>query len=223
MVVRDHKTGKQLPTQSALDDMMDSQLQLYAWGAAPQISEWGMGAISATAYDRVKSVKPTTPRLNKSGTLSKTVTQFDLHTYLDWVAEGQEFEGLRKDGSGAGIYEAEQSVIDHLMSPAWRTIWHQRTLTPLNTNMIRAHLRSAVDTIADLNQTRHRAEDTGEAARNLTKGCTWCDFAALCRAQIVGGPDGEYTLVDYRLTHDTITVLTGESAREAAQRKKENG
>lgn len=223
VVVRDHKTGKKLPSQSALDDMMDSQLQLYAWGASPTIAQWGVGAISATAYDRVKSVKPTTPRLNKSGTLSKTVTQFDLHAYLDWVSDGQHYEGLAKDGSGAGTYQAEQAVLEHLSSPAWRSIWHQRTLTPLNTNMIRAHLRSAVDTLEDINHTRARAQDTGEAARNLAKGCTWCDFAALCRAQIVGGPDGEYPLADYKLTHATMNVLTGDSAREATQRKKENG
>lgn len=223
IVVRDHKTGKQLSSQSTLDDMMDSQLQLYAWGASPQIREWGLGGISATAYDRVKSVKPTTPRLNKSGTLSKTVTQFDLHTYRDWVEQGQHYEGLSKDGSGAGTYQLDPSIIEHLSSPAWRSIWHQRTLTPLNTNMIRAHLRSAVDTLTDINLTRSRAESSGEAPRNLTSGCKWCDYAALCRAQIVGGPDGEYPLDEYRLTHPQITVLTGDLIREATQRKKENG
>lgn len=219
VVVRDHKTGKQLPSQSALDDMMDSQLQLYAWGAAPVIGEWGMGPISATAYDRVKSVKPTTPRLNKSGTLSKTVTQFDIHAYLDWVAEGQHYEGLAKDGSGAGTYQADPSLIDHLESPAWRSIWHQRTLIPLNANMIRAHLRSAVDTISDIHLTRRRAEQEGAAARNLTGGCKWCDFAALCRAQIVGGPDGEYPLDQYKLAHATWNVLTGERARGALDKE----
>lgn len=222
IVVRDHKSSKSLPTQASLDDMMSSQLQLYAWGAAPIVAEWGVGPISATAYDRVKSVKPTTPRLNKSGTLSKTVTQFDFHSYLDWCATRPEYEGLAKDGSKGGIYEPEQALIEHLSSPAWRSLWHQRTLTPLNVHMIRAHLRSAVDTITDIHATRRRAEDSGEAARNFTDyGCRWCDYNALCRAQIVGGADGEYPLAEYRLTHPTLTVLTGNEAREALE-KKEN-
>lgn len=220
VVVRDHKTAKALGTQSALDDMMDSQLQLYAWGASPEITSWGQGQVQATAYDRIKTVKPTKPRLNKSGTLSKQTTQYDLRTYLDWVAQEQRYEGLAKDGSGAGIYKADPSVIEHLTSPSWQSMWHQRTLVPLNSNMIRAHLVSAMDTAADAARTRERALAEGAAARNLGGACKWCDFAPLCRAQIAGGPDGEYPLAQYGLTHPSMTVLTGTAVREGNQEKE---
>jgi RecB family exonuclease len=219
VVVRDHKTAKALGTQSALDDMMDSQLQLYAWGASPKITSWGHGSVQAMAYDRIKTVKPTTPRLNQSGSLSKQVTQFDLHTYREWVAKGQHYAGRAKDGSGAGVYKEEPAVVEHLTSPSWLSIWHQRTLVPLNVNMIRAHLRSALDTAADIARTRERALVEGAAARNLGGGCKYCDYAPLCRAQIAGGPDGEYPLDQYGLVHPSMSVLTG--PRENEEKEKE--
>ena len=99
-------------------------------------------------------------------------------------------------------------------------MWHQRTLVPLNSNMIRAHLVSAMDTAADAARTRERALAEGAAARNLGGACKWCDFAALCRAQIAGGPDGEYPLAQYGLTHPSMTVLTGIAVREGNQEKE---
>ena len=192
VVVRDHKTMKTLGTQTTQDDLMDAQLHLYAWGAAPQIEEWGVGPVRATSYDRIRSVKATTPRLTNAGSLSKQVTQFDLRTYLEWVAEGQEYPGTKKDGSGAGVYELDEAVVEHLSSPAWRSAWHQRTLTPVNVNVIRSHLRATTDTVLDMVRTKEIVESRGEAPRNPGSGCRWCDFAKLCQAQLIGGPDGEY-------------------------------
>jgi hypothetical protein len=203
VVVRDHKSHKGLGTQSTLDDMMDSQLQLYAWGASPEVTSWGMGRITATAYDRVRTVAPKTPKVTQSGTLSKSITDFDVHTYRQWAAGengmGVYYPGRRKDNSDGGYYQAEDSVIESLSAPASRSIWFQRTLTPLNMNLIRAHMRSAVDTSLDMALTRKRAVEEGAAARNLTNGCKWCDFASLCRAQMMGGPGGDYPLIDYKL------------------------
>lgn len=199
VVVRDHKTSKTLGIMSAQDDMMASQLQLYAWGANKRIASWGLGSVTATAYDRVRTMRPTTPRLTKGGQLSKQITQYDLATYLAWVHEGQHYEGTKKDGSGAGVYAAEQHVIDHLSSPSWRSNWFQQTLVPINPNIVKAHLRAAMDTMEDIGRTEERGRRDGFAQRNLTDGCKWCDFNALCRAQMVGGPDGTYPLGDYNL------------------------
>jgi hypothetical protein len=99
-----------------------------------------------------------------------------------------------KDGSGAGFYREEPEVVERLSTPAYTSGWFQRTLTPLNANLIRAHLRAAVDTALDVTLTKERARVSNEAARNLTAGCKWCDYAHLCRAQMWGGPDGEYDL-----------------------------
>ena len=199
LVARDHKTHKTLGTQSSVDDMMDSQLQVYAWGATPTIAEWGLGPVRAVAYDRVRSMRPKTPKVTQSGTLSASVKDFDLRTYLDWCASGPEYPGRLKDGSGAGVYEVDPNVVAHLSSEVQRSIWFQRTLTPLNPNIVQTHLRAAVDTSLDIRATKDRARTSGEAGRNLSGACRWCDFAGLCRAQMIGGPDGEYELADYNL------------------------
>jgi len=197
-VVRDYKSMKDLPSQSAKDDMMNSQLHLYVWGAAQALAAAGI-RLAAVSYDRARSVRPTTPKLNQSGTLSKTVTLFDELSYLDWVAEGQKYPGRAKDGSQAGVYEAEEALLEHLRNPAWVSKWFQRTLVPLNANLIRGHVRAAVDAVEDMRRSQERAERTGEAPRSLGDSCRWCDFAELCRAQLVGGPRGEYDPRDFGL------------------------
>lgn len=204
VVVRDHKTAKALSSQTAADDMMDSQLQLYAWGASPEITQWEVGPVRATAYDRVRSIAPKPPALTMGGRLSlrggePLLGQVDLATYLAWTHAGVPYPGTKKDGSGAGIYEAEQAVIEKLSTPAAQSVWFQRTLTPLNANLIRAHLRAAVDSAHDLGLSLARSTVTGEAARNLTANCRYCDFVRLCRAEMVGGAGGEYELSDFRL------------------------
>lgn len=205
LVVRDHKTSKALSTQSAADDMMDSQLQLYAWGMAPTVKEWGM-SVQATAYDRVRTVKAKTPQVTQAGTLSKSIKDFDLRMYLAWSKGpdglGVPYPGRMKDGSGAGYYQAEDSVIEMLSSPAAQTAWFQRTLTPLNMNLIKAHLRGAIDSSFDIAETRKRGAEHGQVGRNLSGwGCRWCEFAGLCRAEMVGGVgQGQvYELLDFNL------------------------
>lgn len=207
IVARDHKTSKRLGTQNVADDMMDSQLQLYAWGASPTVTSWGLGPLRATAYDRARMVKPATPLVTASGGLSKSVTDYDLSTYLTWcrdgVAWGEEgkffVSGPRKDQPKFGRYEAEQKEIERLSSPAARSAWFQRTLTPLNLNLIKAHLRAAVDSAVDVGMTYERLQIEKAAARNLGSACRWCDFAGLCRAEMFGGPDGTYDLADFNL------------------------
>lgn len=205
VVARDDKTSKQL-RNSTVDDMMDSQLQLYAWGADPLVREWtgNQHSIRAVSYDRVKSIAPKPPSLTLAGRLRQhkgepTVGMTDLKTYMDWVESKPEFPGTKKDGSGAGIYEAEDKVIEVLKTSAAQANWFQRTQTPLNRNIIQTHLRAAVDSAVDMYRTTNRVAERHEAQRNLTNACTWCDFANLCRAQMVGGADGSYELDQFYL------------------------
>lgn len=237
IVVRDTKTSKNLGTMNAVDDMMDSQLALYGWGAAPLIKSWGLPAPRALAYDRVKSTRPTQPKLTLAGKLSATATQFDLRTYKEFVSQntvpqetpenwdeltdlqrnyilGAQRNGGRlygtwaeflKSGKSAGdpkfgVYQEDPAVIERITTPAHRSIFHQRTLVPLSPHVVRAHLRAAVDTATDIYRTQKRAEITGEAARDFTgANCRWCDYANICRAQMIGGPRGEYEVAEYGL------------------------
>lgn len=209
VVVRDQKGGASLDTQTTADDMMDSQLQLYAWGASPTVSSWNLGKIRATAYDRSRMTAPKPPELTLGGRLrmikgEPSVSGCDLDTYLAWAkgpdGEGVWYPGNKKDGSAQGFYTAEQRVIEKLSSPAAMSIWFQRTLTPVNLNLVRTHLRAAVDSAEDMDRTKRRVEETGEAPRNLSRACRWCDYVALCRAEMVGGPGlGHLDLRDYGL------------------------
>lgn len=203
VVARDHKSHKNLSNQTTLDDMMDSQLQVYAWGGAPEIEAWGYGPIRAVAYDRVRTTKPSKPALTAGGGLSKATSDYDLRTYLDFVGEGIPWgepdtyvlSGPRKGTPKWGTYQVDPAVVEHLSSPVTISRWMQRTLTPLNRNIVTTHLRAAVDTALDMTLTRQRAAQSGQAARNLSdSNCRWCDFQALCRAQMVGGADGDYDL-----------------------------
>ena len=235
VVIRDHKALKNLGNAtSAFDDLMDSQLQLYAWLAAPRFKELGLATPRAVAYDRTRSQAPKSPVLTASGGLSKSVTDYDRMTYLRWaetdtateqieayVAEhgeklgaavcqqmldmpaGQlwgklgEFyvSGAKAGQSKFGVYEYDPKVSEALSSPEERAKWHSRTLRPVQKNVIAAHLRAAVDTALDLRQTAERAKRSGDTSRNLTRrGCQFCDFAKICRAQLVGGTSGEYDL-----------------------------
>lgn len=209
VVVRDNKSKRTLDTTTVAEDLMDSQLHDYAWGITPTVKKWGK-KVQAVAYDRVRVSPPKSPSVTQSGALSQSVKDYDLQTYLDfvgdgvpWGEEGKHFaSGPRKGEPKWGIYTAEESVIERLSRPDWLSVWHQRTLVPLNRHVIKAHVLAAGDTYLDTERTLERIEKNGAAARNFTRwGCRHCDFAALCRAEMMGGPDGEYPLADYGLRH----------------------
>lgn len=88
VVIRDHKAPKDLGNvTSALDDLMDSQLMLYAWGIEPKLIREGLPLARAVEFDRTKSIAPKEPVLTATGTLSKSVTAYDLETYRRWASE----------------------------------------------------------------------------------------------------------------------------------------
>lgn len=194
IVVRDNKTTSQMPTQSSLDDMLNSQLQFYVWGVTPKLHELGLLPPRAVSYDRALSKQSPRPKLNQNGSLSATVKNFDLRTYREWVAEGQDYPGRAKDGSGAGTYLEDPEVVARLSSPTHKSMFHQRTFTPVNRQIVAAHLRAAVDTVTDIWRTTKRAEIAYEAARNMGDGCKWCSYVELCRSTMFGGADGEYDI-----------------------------
>lgn len=203
VVVRDCKTSGTLGQVTSMDEMMDSQVQLYTWGLGPTCDEWGVPRPRAVAFDRVRSKAPKTPKLTKAGKLSSSVKDYDLTTYLEWVGDdGIPYEGLKKDGSAAGVYTAEEAEIERLGSPQVVSQWFFRHLTPVSPHLVRSHLQAAADTCSDISLTRKRAAARGEASRNFGKAaCQFCEFAGLCRAQMVGGPGGEYAPEEYGLRY----------------------
>lgn len=243
-VISDNKANKSLESNDAIGDLMDSQLQLYAWGIAPKLKRDGIAPARAVTYDRVKSEAAKEPKLTATGTLAKSVTMYDLETYKKWARQdtrpsADELQELLDDATEAGkplsdeqvhaikdlpagrvwgklgeffasgakkgqpkfgTIDIDPKVVEHLSSPSERQRWVRRTLDPVNMKMVQIHLRSAVDTAHDIFMTQKRAEASGQAGRNLTRmGCQMCDFQALCRAQMVGGPEGDYDYASYGL------------------------
>lgn len=211
IVVRDHKSMGSLPPHEAADDLNDSQLHLYAEGAAATLRDLGvLQPISALSYDRARSAMPKQPAVTKTtGALSKSVTDYDLHTYLAFVGEeGVDWgeadtfvqSGKNEGKAKFGTYAAEPEVIERLRSPSARAAWHVRTLTPLNRNVIAEHLRSLSHTQVDAVRTVDYFAQHGSAPRNFTRqGCKFCDFVGLCRAEVIGGSGGDYPLEQFGL------------------------
>jgi len=219
IVVRDNKTSSRMEPMTVFSDMVDSQLFLYGWGVTPKLKSIGVETPRAMAYDRILSKATAKPGLNLDGTLSAKSKIWDLRTYRDWVAEGQEFPGRSKDGSGAGTYVEDPELAKRLGDPNWKVQFIQRTLTPISRPAVTAHLRAAVDSATDIWRTTRRAERTHEAARNLTKdNCRWCDYAAICRARMFSGPEAVYDLREFGLVGKNGHLLQGnQTTREIGE------
>lgn len=126
VVVRDDKAPSDLGNAtSAVDDLMDSQLMLYAWGITPKLKRLGADAPRAVSYDRVRSVAPKQPVLTAAGGLSKVVTAYDADTYRRWAsADGRpSSEEIREIEIEKGMNEGGlQKVMDRLEpGPFWGT------------------------------------------------------------------------------------------------------
>ena len=179
IVVRDHKTNGTIASTESLDDLLDSQLHLYAWGVSVHL---GIN-VGAVGYDRARSKPSAQPAVTKAGKLSASVTDYDVHAYLAFTDEPVAFPGLKKDGSGAGFYERDPKIVEKLQTPGERDKWNRRTLDPVNPRMIRGHLQEAVATAEGQAEAKRRFDDParGPIPRNLSRnGCKGCDFVHLC-------------------------------------------
>lgn len=207
VVLRDHKTARTLDAHTSAQDMMLSQMQVYAWGLAPTVNVWGRGPIRATSYDRVRTAVPSTPALTATGSLSKSVTDYDVETYRAWAAteptwgKPGEFyvSGAKKGKPKFGTYAEDPAVIERLTTPKEMDKWQARTLVPLNRSIVQSHLRAAFHTALDVERSKKRVADYGETIRNLGRGCEWCPMAELCRAEMAGGPQAEYEPEEFGL------------------------
>lgn len=179
VVVRDHKLVGRWPSEpDAVLDIMDSQLHLYAWGMSAVLADAADKAgvpvpkVAAIEYDRLRYKRPATPKLTQKGNLSKSVTDFDLPTYIEFV----ETEGI----------EADQTVVASLEADVDR--FFRRRLTPVNITIVREHLKAAVAGATEAETIT--ASDS--APRSPSNKCAWCDYLQLCRAQLVGSVSEDY-------------------------------
>lgn len=208
VVIRDYKTHGQWPSESDIVlDLMGSQLHLYAWGVAQMLSEMDLGVPTSgrlvLEYDRIRTKVPATPQLTQMGSLSKSVTDYDLWTYMRWATVPPDhdlpddhylrYPGRKKDGSQSGVYEVEDGVVESLRADA--DAFFRRRRFPANESVVRTHVKNAVRDAQVMKET------TPENARRSTGGhCSWCPMLMLCRAQMFGEIDTtDYDPEDYGL------------------------
>lgn len=195
VVVRDRKTHGQWPSEPQfVQDLMNSQLHLYAWGVAPMLAEAGIGPPSALEWDRIRTKPPTTPALTKAGRLSKSVSDYDLPTYLAWANQHPEYDGTRT--VDPGVYEVEDEVVEHLSSEEERDRFYFRRRFPVNEDVIRTHVAMALE---DHHAIEALQEDPSSAVRSPGRHCSWCDYLTLCRGQLFGEVADDFDPHDFNL------------------------
>lgn len=197
IVVRDHKlSGGWHHDPDHLVDLHGYQLHLGAWGLSPLVRELGAGRglegarIEGIEYNRGIYTAPSTPVLTKGSAktpprLSKAVTKYDLATYLEFC---------QSEAAAAAGYEAEPEIIERLTKAESGDEWWRRSSRPVSLSVVRRHVRAAAA------QAR-RAEilDPSEAMPSPGPGCSWCAYAALCRAENYGGFPEPFAAGDYGL------------------------
>lgn len=170
IILRDHKANRDMPVSEAVEDLIDSQLHLYAWAVSLTIGE----DVKVLSYDRARSKPAATPKLTLAGGLSKSVTDYDLLKYLDFTMKPVPYPGRKKDGSDAGEYVQDGELVKKLGTPMEMDKWNRRAGPPVNLRLIKAHLMQALVTARQI-------RDAEEFPRNLSRrGCKGCDFLELC-------------------------------------------
>jgi hypothetical protein len=149
-------------------------------------------------YNRGLYVSPNSPQLTK-GTkaadgswktpprLSKSVTKFDLMTYMEFCRSP---EAVEVD------YRPEGELVDKLIANEMNDDWWRRHLRPVNLTVVKQHLRATA---------RHDVRATELAAAPTTampspgEACRWCDFRALCMDEFFGNRPDPLVPSDYGL------------------------
>lgn len=179
IVVRDYKSHESWPSEPEnVQDLMDSQLHLQAWGMAPILRELGAGVPQAVQFDRVRFKKPTEPKLTTKGELSKSITDFDTYTYTNWCT--------------ANSVEVDPVLV--AKCDAKTDAWFRRSQKPLSMRAVEAHVKAAQQQVV-----RSEGLDAATAMLVPSKSCSYCEFLSLCRAEIIGGRPTDFVPQDYGL------------------------
>lgn len=200
VIIRDHKTANRIEADPS-GDLLNSQLPFYAWGVAEKLGEWGYRA-QVLQFDRIRTKKPTEPKLTATGTLSKSVSDYDADTYFRWAkdgvhwgAEGEYIKTGRNAGKPKfGIYELDQQVLADLTTPTAQATWADRSEMVVNPNVLNAHVLAAAFTADQTIATNMFIETHGEgtaAPRNYGRTCNFCEFKQLCTFDLMAGAGSE--------------------------------
>lgn len=165
----DHKSHKSFPGEG--QRMSDIQLVLYVWAW----NRWNPARqVSGIIWDYIRTKRPAVPELLKDGTrLSKAQTDTDYSTYM---------RTIKTHNLNPKDYTEILDKLQKQKSPFFERI----TLPNPSPALIESIVSDAHD-----DATMIAALGKVLKTRNLSRDCDWCEFQALCRAE-VRGLDADY-------------------------------
>jgi hypothetical protein len=188
IVVRDWKLHEAWPqTPPAIEDLVNSQLHLTAWGVAEDLRNLAKDndvVPEAVEYARARFKKPATPTLTKAtpktpSRLSKSTTDYDAYTYAEFCRDPE---------TVAAGYCIDFEHYEQLLMQ--REKWFRLQRKPLLYNVYSQHVLAAASQA-------ERAETitTESSVASYGSHCARCEYSQLCRADLMGGRQ-DYAEVD---------------------------
>lgn len=181
----EHKSCKRMPGEEVR--LWDTQAPLYN-SVLPLMGE---DPVTGVLWDYLRTKLPTKPELLKKGGLS-------VAKNIDTTKEVYLREIKRHGLDPAGY----QDILEHLDSK--RDQFYRQVKLPMNKAFGDQLLIEFISTARLLERLEVLAESAPHLpvfTRNLTRDCSWCDYAPLCHAEL-RGEDTEYLL-----KHDYIARI----------------
>lgn len=180
----EHKSCKKMPGEEVR--IYDTQVLLYE-GVLPHLGE---EPVHGVIWDYLRTKLPTKPALLAKGGLSQAKS-------IDTTRSVYEAE-IRKHGYDVRGY---QDILEHLDGK--RDQFYRQVRLPLKRQMGETLVSELITTSNQLIHIEKAHQDGHNPfTRNLTRDCSWCDYAALCHSEL-RGEDTEYLLKhDYEVRKD---------------------
>jgi hypothetical protein len=160
----ENKTFDKLPS----DDHRWRNLQSVVYVKAIEELGW-VKKIDGVCWNYIKSHAPTIPEVVSKGTrLSKS----KITTLPSVVRRVLKENNLSEADHKEQLEHAEQS----------RDQYFQRIFTPLNRTTVDNIFNGFVETAIEMRDNHGKKKD-----KNLGRGCEWCDYEPICRAELTGG------------------------------------
>ena len=157
----ENKTGKILPDED--DRWRNLQTSVYFKGC----ELLDMKPFDGVCWNYIRSKEPSRPGINQNGKMARRTNCDTLPDVVRAVAE-------------------ENDIDDYLEQLEWAEervdTWFKRIFTPVSPRVVDSIFGDFVTTsreIADFGKVKHQ--------RTIDRHCAWCDYEAICRAELTGG------------------------------------
>lgn len=156
----------------------------------------GWWDVEGTVWDYIRSKPPTRPQLLKAGTLS-TKALDSLPQVVRDVLKANKL----KEKDYAELIDSQEANV---------STWFQRVYTPTKKPVVDSLFQDFVVSAKQLRDTNFDKP----VPRSIGKHCGWCDFEAVCRAELQGS-DSEYVKErEYAVRKNEVEETREEAARD---------